>query len=292
DARVALTLRLIAGLSAAEIARAFLVPEPTIGQRITRAKRTLADSNVPFELPRSEELGERLASVLEVVYLIFNEGYSATAGDDIMRPALVDEALRLAALLAELAPAEPEVLGLLALLELQASRAAARVDAAGEPVLLLDQDRTRWHASLIASGLAHLAHAQRLAGTAGPYQLQAAIAAEHARAARAADTDWARIAALYAELGELTPSPVIALNHAVAVSRAEGPEAGLSRLDALAGEPALARYHLYASARADLLEQLGRYGEARAEFERAATMTDNARNRSRLLERAARLANR
>ncbi|HEY5945015.1 MAG TPA: sigma-70 family RNA polymerase sigma factor [Kofleriaceae bacterium] len=287
DARVALTLRLLGGLTTAEIARAFLVPEPTISQRIVRAKRTLADANVPFELPSGDALGERLASVLEVVYLIFNEGYSATAGEDVIRPALVEEALRLARLLADLAPNESEVLGLLALLELQASRSNARVDAAGEPVLLLDQDRARWDRALIASGLAHLAQADQLATTRGPYHLQAAIAACHARAAAAADTDWTAIAMLYAELGERTPSPVIALNHAVAVSRAEGPAAGLALLDALAGEPALARYHLFASARADLLEQLGRFAAARAEFERAAALTDNVRSRQRLLRRAA-----
>jgi RNA polymerase sigma-70 factor, ECF subfamily len=287
DARVALTLRLIGGLTTAEIARAFLVPEATIAQRMLRAKRTLAEAQVPFEVPRGAELGERLASVLEVVYLIFNEGYSASAGADVMRPALVDEALRLARLLAELAPDEPEVFGLLALLELQASRADARVDANGDPILLLDQDRTRWDQALLASGLAQLAEAQRLGGAPGPYRLQAEIAACHARARVAADTDWARIAALYAELGALAPSPVIALNHAVAVSRAEGPAAGLVLLDALANEPAFARYHLFASARADLLEQLGRYAEARAEFTRAASLTDNARSRERLRQRAA-----
>jgi RNA polymerase sigma-70 factor, ECF subfamily len=290
DARVALTLRLVGGLTTAEIARAFLVPEPTIMQRILRAKRALAEAQVPFELPRGNELGERLASVLEVVYLIFNEGYSASAGEDVMRPALVDEALRLARLLAQLAPDEPEVFALLALLELQASRTSARVDASGEPVLLLEQDRSGWDRSLIDAGLAHLAQAERLASTRGPYQLQAEIAACHARAEQAEATDWTKIAALYAELGTLIPSPVIALNHAVAVSRAEGPVAGLALLDALAGEAALARYHLFASARADLLEQLGRFAEARAEFERAASLTDNARSRDRLRQRAARCA--
>jgi RNA polymerase sigma factor (sigma-70 family) len=287
ESRVALTLRLLGGLSTDEIARAFLVAEPTVAQRIVRAKRALAEACVPFEVPQGEALGARLASVLEVVYLVFNEGYTATAGDDLMRPALVDEALRLGRLLADLAPAEPEVHGLLALMELQASRATARTDAAGEPVLLMDQDRTRWDAALIADGLAALARAEALGGAPGPYRLQAAIAACHARARAAADTDWTRIAAHYADLAAVMPSPVVELNRAVAVSRAEGPAAGLRLLDALAREPALARYHLLPSARADLLAQLGRHEEARAEFERAAALTQNGRQRERLLERAA-----
>lgn len=287
EARVALTLRLLGGLSTSEIARAFLVAEPTIAQRIVRAKRALSEAQVPFEAPRGEELSARLSSVLEVVYLIFNEGYSATAGQDLMRPALVEDALRLGRLLTELAPAEPEVLGLLSLMELSASRAPARTDASGEPILLMDQDRSRWNASLIASGLAALAQAEAIGRTPGPYQLQASIAACHARAASAFDTDWRRIAALYAELERLVPSPVIALNHAVAVSRAEGPAAGLALLDALASEPALERYHLLPSARADLLEKLGRHMEARAEFERAASLAENLRQRERLRDRAA-----
>jgi RNA polymerase sigma-70 factor, ECF subfamily len=286
DGRVALTLRLIGGLSTAEIARAFLVAEPTIAQRIVRAKRMLGEAQVPFEVPR-EELGARLASVLEVVYLIFNEGYSASAGDDVTRPALVDEALRLGRLLAELTPDEPEVLGLVALMELNASRIAARTDELGEPVLLMDQDRARWDRALIASGLDHLARAAPPAGL-GPYRLQAEIAACHARATSAAATDWPRIAALYAELVRQVPSPVIELNHAMAVSRADGPAAGLELLDALTAQPALARYHWLPSARADLLESLGRLDEARAEFERAAGLTDNARQRERLHARAKR----
>ena len=287
DARVALTLRLLGGLSTDEIARAFLVPEPTIAQRIVRAKRTLADAGVAFELPPAAELSARLASVLEVVYLIYNEGYLASAGDDLLRPALQDEALRLGTLLAGLAPDEPEVLGLVALMELQASRAGARTDAAGEPVLLLEQDRTRWDRARIARGLAALATAETRGGEPGPYQLQAAIAACHARAATADDTDWARIAALYGELGARQPSPVIELNRALAVSRAEGPAAGLVLLDALNAVPAMARYHLLPAARADLLERLGDLAAARAEFERAASLTENARQRQRLLARAA-----
>jgi len=287
EARVALTLRLVGGLSTEEIARAFLAAETTIAQRIVRAKRTLADAGVPFEVPRGEELDARLASVLEVVYLIFNEGHLATAGEDVMRPALVDEALRLGDLLATLAPAEPEVHGLFALMQLQASRAPARTDERGEPVLLLDQDRARWDGALIQGGLAALAHADALGGAPGPYRLQAAIAACHARARLAADTDWARIAALYAELARVVPSPVIELNRAVAVARAEGPAAGLAILDGLAAEPALARYHLLPSARADLLEQLGRFEEARLEFERAASLTRNLRQQERLRARAA-----
>jgi len=288
---VALTLRLLGGLTTDEIARAFLVSEPTIAQRIVRAKRTLADKQVPFEVPRGDELGARLASVLEVVYLIFNEGYSATAGDDVMRPALVEDALRLARVLIGLAPNEPEVFGLLALLELSASRAATRTDAAGDPVLLLDQDRGRWDQLAIQRGLAALARAEALAAsTPGPYQLQAAIAACHARARVAADTDWSRIAALYGELVARVPSPVVALNRAVAVSMAEGPAAGLALIDALGSEPALASYALLPSARADLLAKLGRAVEARAEFARAAALTRNTRLRDRLLARAAALA--
>jgi len=293
EARVALTLRLLGGLSTDEIARAFLVPEATIAQRIVRAKRALAEARVPYEVPPAEALGARLSSVLEVVYLVFNEGHAATAGEDLMRPALVGEALRLGRLLAGLAPTEPEVLGLLALMELTASRTPARTDENGEPVLLLDQDRTRWDAALVAGGLATLARAEELGPKArGPYLLQAAIAACHARAPAAADTDWRHIAALYADLAVATQSPVVELNRAVAVSRAEGPAAGLALLDALAPERALARYHLLPSARADMLEQLGRLAEARAEFERAASLTQNARQRERLLGRAAACARR
>ncbi|MFO0612061.1 MAG: sigma-70 family RNA polymerase sigma factor [Polyangiaceae bacterium] len=293
EGRVALTLRLIAGLTTEEIARAFLVPESTVAQRIVRAKKTLAERKIAFEVPRAEALGPRLASVLEVVYLVFNEGYAATSGDDVLRPALVGEAIRLAQLLARLAPAEPEVHGLVALLELSSSRALARTDEAGEPVLLLDQDRTRWDSAQIARGLASLARAEELCGSGeaaklGPYALQAAISACHARARTAALTDWTRIAALYADLLALVPSPVVALNHAVAVSMAEGPARGLELLDELSGEPSLARYHLLPSARADMLERLGRHAEARAAFERAASMTENARQRARLLARAAR----
>jgi len=293
EARVALTLRLLGGLSTDEIARAFLVPEPTIAQRIVRAKRTLVEAEVPYEVPPPEALGARLSSVLEVVYLVFNEGYAATAGEDLMRPALVGEALRLGRLLADIAPAEPEVLGLLALMQLHASRAPARTDANGEPILLPDQDRARWDAALVAGGLASLTQAAELGPkNPGPYLLQASIVACHARARTAADTDWGRIAALYGDLARCAPSPVVELNRAVAVSRAEGPAAGLSLLDALASERALARYHLLPSARADLLEQLGRYAEARAEFERAASLTQNARQRERLLARAAACARR
>ncbi len=291
EARVALTLRLLGGLTTDEIARAFLVSEPTIAQRIVRAKRTLADKQIPFEVPHGDELGARLASVLEVIYLIFNEGYSATAGDDVMRPALVEDALRLARILVGLAPNEPEVFGLLALMELSASRAATRTDAAGDPVLLLDQDRARWDQLAIQRGLAALARAEALAASKpGPYQLQASIAACHARARAPGDTDWPRIAALYGELAARVPSPVVALNRAVAVSMAEGPAAGLALIDALASEPALASYALLPSARADLLAKLGRPAEARAEFERAAALTRNTRLRDRLLARAAALA--
>jgi len=286
EARLALTLKLVGGLSTHEIARAFLVPEPTIAQRIVRAKRSLGQAGVPFALPPRAELAERLGSVLEVVYLVFNEGYTATAGDDWMRPALLDEALRLGRMLAGLAPQEPEVHGLTALMELQASRARARVDAAGRPVLLLDQDRARWDGLLIRRGLAALAHAEQLGGRLGPYALQAAIAACHARARTAQDTDWVRIAALYADLAHVMPSPVVELNRAVAVGMAEGPAAGLMLVDALAGEALLKDYQWLPSVRGDLLEKLGRRAEARAEFTRAAALTANARERALLEERA------
>ena len=287
EARVALTLRLLGGLSTDEIARAFLVPEPTVAQRIVRAKRTLSEEHVPFEVPRAGELAERLASVLEVIYLVFNEGYSATAGDDWVRPALCEEALRLGRILAELMPEEPEVHGLVALMEIQASRLRARVGPGGEPVLLLDQDRARWDRLLIQRGLAALARAEALGVEPGPYALQAAIAACHARATTAAETDWARIVALYELLARLVPSPVIELNRAVAVGMASGPAAGLALVDALGSEPALASYHLLPSVRADLLVKLGRNAEARAEFERAAALTRNVRERELLLARAA-----
>jgi RNA polymerase sigma factor (sigma-70 family) len=286
EARVALTLRLLGGLTTAEIARAFLVSEPTIAQRIVRAKRTLADANVPFEVPRGAELAGRLSSVLEVIYLIFNEGYSATAGDDWMRPGLCEDALRLGRILAELAPAEPEVHGLVALMEIQASRAAARTGPSGEPILLLDQDRARWDQLLIHRGLAALERAERLGAARGPYVMQAAIAACHARARTAGETDWARIVALYGELARQMPSPVVELNRAVAVSMASGPAAGLDLVDALASEPVLKNYHLLPSVRGDLLVKLGRFDEARPEFERAASLTRNARERDLLLERA------
>jgi predicted RNA polymerase sigma factor len=286
EARVALTLKLLGGLTTHEIARAFLVPEPTIAQRIVRAKRTLREARVPFEVPRGEALAERLASVLEVVYLVFNEGYTATAGDDWMRPALIEEALRLGRMLAELAPAEPEAHGLAALMELQASRAKARVDAAGRPVLLLDQDRSRWDRLLIRRGLAALQRAEALAGSPGPYLLQAAIAACHARAATAGDTDWARIAELYGVLAQVSPSPVVELNRAVAVGMAFGPAAGLDLIDALRDERALQDYQWLPSVRGDLLAKLGRRAEARAEFERAAGLARNARERELLLQRA------
>jgi len=285
EARVALTLKLLGGLSTGEIARAFLVPEPTIAQRIVRAKRSLGQARVPFELPPAAELADRLGSVLEVVYLIFNEGYTATSGGDWMRPALMDEALRLGRMLALLAPREPEAQGLAALMELQASRAAARVDREGRPVLLLDQDRLRWDRILIRRGLAALARAELL-GPPGPYTLQAAIAACHARARTAADTDWSRIAALYGELARVSPSPVVELNRAVAVGMAEGPAAGLALVDALAGDPALARYQWLPAVRGDLLEKLGRRAEASAEFLRAAGMASNAREKALLEERA------
>ncbi|MBU0604522.1 MAG: RNA polymerase sigma factor [Gammaproteobacteria bacterium] len=286
DARIALTLRLLGGLATDEIARAFLVPEPTVAQRIVRAKRTLAEARVPFELPPAPELAQRLSSVLQVIYLIFNEGYSATAGDDWMRPALCDEALRLGRVLAGLAPDEPEAHGLVALMEIQASRARARIDAAGTPILLLDQDRSRWDPLLIRRGLAALARVDALARGYGPYALQAAIAACHARATRAQDTDWPRIAALYDALAQVAPSPVVELNRAVALAMAFGPEAGLERVDALSSEPLLANYHLLPSVRGDLLEKLGRHEEAGREFSRAASLTRNARERAMLLARA------
>ncbi|HYW56428.1 MAG TPA: RNA polymerase sigma factor [Polaromonas sp.] len=286
DARVALTLKLLGGLTTHEIARAFLVPEPTIAQRITRAKRTLKDGQVPFELPRAESLGDRLASVLEVVYLVFNEGYTATAGDDWMRPALTDEALRLGRMQAELAPDEAEALGLIALMELQASRTAARVDAAGRPVLLLDQDRSRWDRLLIRRGLRALERAAALGGARGPYVLQAEIAACHARAPTGDATDWARIASLYGELAHVAPSPVVEINRAVAVGMAQGPAAGLAIVDALRDAPALQAYQWLPSVRGDLLAKLGRNDEARAEFERAAAMARNVRERELLLVRA------
>lgn len=286
EGRVALTLRLLGGLSTDEIARAFLVPEPTMAQRIVRAKRTLSEKQVPFEVPRGEERNERLASVLEVIYLVFNEGYAATAGDDWLRPALCDEALRLGRILVGLMPREPEAHGLLALMELQASRARARVGPNGEPILLADQDRARWDQLLIRRGLGALEQATRLGGARGAYALQAAIAACHARATSVEATDWARIVALYDALGATTPSPVIALNRAVAVSMASGAEAGLAAVDALAGERALRDYHLLPSVRGELLRRLERHAEARAEFERAAGMTRNARERDLLLARA------
>ncbi len=289
EARVALTLRLLGGLTTDEIARAFLVPEPTVAQRIVRAKRTLADARVPFEAPRGDELLARLPSVLEVVYLVFNEGYAATAGDDWMRPALCDDALRLANILAALLPREPEVHGLVALLEIQASRAAARVGPGGEPVLLLDQDRLRWDRLLIQRGLDALARAEALSPDPGPYTLQAAIAACHARAPTAADTDWARIAALYGALVRRVPSPVVELNRAVAVSMAFGPAAGLVIVDALVEEPALRGYHLLPTVRADLLAKLGRVDEAIDELERAVSLTRNAREQALLRARAASL---
>jgi RNA polymerase sigma factor (sigma-70 family) len=286
EARVALTLRLLGGLTTGEIARAFLAPEPTIAQRIVRAKKTLAKEQVPYEVPRGAELAARLSSVLEVIYLIFNEGYSATAGDDWMRPALCDEALRLGRILAELAPLEPEVHGLVALMEIQASRARARVGTGGAPILLLDQNRALWDQLLIRRGLAALTRAEELHRERGPYVVQAAIAACHARAREAGDTDWHAIVALYTELLELMPSPIVELNRAVAVSMASGPQAGLELVDALMSVPALEQYHLLPSVRGDLLLKVGRRGEARAEFERAAAMTRNARERDLLLERA------
>jgi RNA polymerase sigma factor (sigma-70 family) len=287
EARVALTLRLIGGLTTDEIARAFLVAEPTVSQRIVRAKRALADAQVPFEVPRGAELASRLASVLEVVYLVFNEGYSATAGDDLVRPALCEDALRLGRILAELAPEEPEVHGLVALMEIQASRLRARVGPSGEAVLLLDQDRSRWDQLLIRRGLAALERAGRLGDERGPYALQAAIAACHARARTPRETDWSRIAGLYDELATQAPSPVVELNRAVAVGMASGPAAGLELVDALTSEPSLASYHLLPAVRGDLLAKLGRSAEARREFERAASLTRNEREREVLLGRAA-----
>src|SRR5215468_1438838 len=292
EAQVALTLRLLGGLTTDEIARAFLVPEATIAQRIVRAKRTLSDAKVPFEVPRGAELEARVAAVLRVIYLIFNEGYSATAGDDWMRPQLCEDALRLGRILAELAPQESEVHGLVALMEIQASRQRARRGPSGEPILLLDQDRARWDQVLIRRGLAALERAEALSATRGAYALQAAIAACHARARTAAETDWARIVGLYGALAELTPSPIIELNRAVALAMHMGPAAGLEVVDALRAEPALARYHLLPSVRGDLLMKLGRFDEARAELERAASLTQNARERALLLERAAACTNR
>jgi RNA polymerase sigma factor (sigma-70 family) len=286
ESRVALTLRLLGGLTTDEIARAFLVPEATIAQRIVRAKRTLARGHIPFEVPRGKELPQRLSSVLGAIYLIFNEGYSATAGDDWMRPALCEDALRLGRILAELAPLEAEVHGLVALMEIQASRSAARTGPEGRPVLLLDQDRARWDRLLIRRGLAALERADALGGSRGPYALQAAIASCHARAITAEETDWARIVELYDELAQVMPSPIVELNRAVAVSMAAGPDAALKLVDALTAEPALKGYHLLPSVRGDLLAKLGRYDEARAECERAAAMTRNAREQELLMERA------
>ena len=286
EARVALTLRLLGGLTTDEIARAFLVPEPTVAQRIVRAKRTLSEARVPFEVPRGEELAARFSTVLEVLYLIFNEGYTATAGDDWMRPALCEEALRLGRILAELAPREPDVHGLVALMEIQASRSRARVGPSGEPVLLLDQNRALWDQLLIHRGFAALDRAEKLGRGLGPYALQAAIAACHARARSAEETDWARIVSLYEALVLLAPSPIVELNRAVAVAMGFGPAAGLEIIDALLSEPALKSYHLLPSVRGDLLRSLGRFAEARAEFERAAALTRNARERELMLERA------
>ena len=287
EARVALTLRLLGGLTTDEIARAFLVPEATVAQRIVRAKRTLADAGVAFEVPRGEELEARLSSVLEVLYLIFNEGYSATAGDDWVRPALCEDALRMGRIVAELVPSEPEVHGLVALMEIQASRLRARVGSSGEPILLLEQDRGRWDQLLIRRGRAALARAESLSSSHGSYTLQAVIAACHARARTAEETDWIRIAELYGDLARLAPSPIVELNRAVAVGMAFGPKAGLDLVDALRSEPSLKSYHLLPSVRADLLKKMGRLDEARAEFERAASLTRNARERELLLARAA-----
>jgi RNA polymerase sigma-70 factor, ECF subfamily len=286
EAQVALTLRLLGGLTTDEIARAFLVPEPTMAQRIVRAKRTLSEKQVPFEVPRGPELAARLSSVLAVIYLIFNEGYAATAGDDWLRPALCDDALRLGRVLAELAPKEPEVHGLVALMELQASRAKARVGPSGEPILLKDQDRAQWDQLLIRRGLAALDRAKRLGIAAGPYVLQAELAACHAKARTPAETDWARIVTLYDALAQLSPSPVIELNRAVAVGMAFGPAAGLELVNALTSDPSLEKYHLLPSVRGDLLTKLRRFDEARLEFERAASLTRNLRERELLLQRA------
>lgn len=287
EARVALTLRLLGGLATGEIARAFLVPEPTIAQRIVRAKRSLAEARVPFEVPRGADMAARLSSVLGVIYLIFNEGYTATAGEDWVRPALCEDALRLGRVLAGLVPDEPEVHGLVALLEIQASRLRARVGPSGEPVLLLDQNRARWDQLLVRRGLAALDRAEQLGGSLGPYALQAAIAACHARARAAEDTDWTRIVALYDALAQLTPSPVVELNRAVAYSMAFGPVEGLAIVDELTSEPSLKSYHLLPSVRGDMLAKLGRFEEARREFERAASITKNAREKKLLLDRAA-----
>ena len=286
EARAALTLRLLGGLTTEEIARAFLVPEPTIAQRIVRAKRTLAEKHVPFEVPRRAELAERLSSVLEVIYLIFNEGYAATAGDDWLRPGLCEDALRLGRILAELAPTEPEVHGLVALMEIQSSRSRARVGPSGEPILLLDQNRAQWDQLLIRRGLAALERADKLGAKRGPYAIQGAIAACHARARIPEETDWASIVELYDQLAQLIPSPVIELNRAVAVGMAFGPQAGLELVDMLTSDTALANYHLLPSVRGDLLKKLGRLDEARSEFERAATLTRNAPERELLLQRA------
>ena len=286
EARVALTLRLLGGLTTDEIARAFLVAESTIAQRIVRAKRTLSDKKVPFEVPRGAELASRVSSVLEVIYLIFNEGYSATSGEDWVRPNLCQEALRLGRIVAELAPNEPEVHGLVALMEIQASRLRARVGPSGEPIVLLDQNRAKWDYVLIRRGLAALERAESLGGALGPFALQAAIAACHARARAAEETDWERIASLYQALAQVTPSPIVELNRAVAVSMAYGPAAGLEIVDVLTSEPTLASYHLLPSVRGDFLRKLGRFDEARSELERAASLTRNARERELLLERA------
>jgi len=286
EARVALTLRLLGGLTTEEIARAFLVPEPTVAQRIVRAKRTLAEARVPFEVPRGSDLAARLSSVLEVIYLVFNEGYSATAGEDWMRPALCEDALRLGRILAELVPNEAEVHGLVALMEIQASRSGARIGRSGEPILLLDQNRGQWDQLLIHRGFAALERAEQLGGTAGTYAMQAAIAACHARARAAAETDWKRIAALYDSLAQLMPSPIVELNRAVAYAVAFGPAAGLEVIDTVASEPSLKSYHLLPSVRGDFLFKLGRSSEAQAEFERAASLTRNARERQLLLDRA------
>ena len=286
EARVALTLRLLGGLTTEEIARAFLVPEATVAQRIVRAKRTLSEARIPFEVPRGAELDARLSSVLAVIYLVFNEGYAATAGDDWLRPSLCEEALRLGRILAELAPREPEVHGLVALMEIQASRSRARVGPSGEPVLLLDQNRAHWDHLLIGRGLTALERAAKLGAVPGPYRLQAQIAACHARARTAEETDWARIVEIYGDLARIAPSPVVELNRAVAVAMASGPAAGLELVDALYSEPALENYHLLPSVRGDLLKKLGRLEEARTEFERAAALTRNGRERQLLLERA------
>ncbi len=286
EARVALTLRLLGGLTTEEIARAFLVPEPTVAQRVVRAKRTLSEARVPFEVPRGPDLVARLSSVLEVIYLVFNEGYSATAGEDWMRPALCEDALRLGRILAELAPNEPEVHGLVALMEIQASRSGARIGASGEPILLLEQNRGRWDQLLIRRGLAALQRAEELGGARGPYALQAAIATCHARAGTAAETDWHRIASLYEALARIMPSPIVELNRAVALAMAFGPAAGLELIDTLAAEPSLKAYHLLPSVRGDFLFKMGRFGEAEAEFARAASLTRNARERELLLDRA------